>query len=317
MAMQLHQLRYFLGVAEEANFTRAAARLNVAQPSVSSAVRDLERELGAALFHRSRGAVVLSAAGEALRPWARQVIADCDAGRSAVRDLIELGRGSLAIGATPSLTVHLLPPVLAGFHRRYPGIDLHLREDGSQLLVDRLEQGELDLALVILPTRQSWVQTRALAVEELVLAIGPGHRLAHRATVSLAELRDVPLVMFRDRYDLRRSTLAACRWAGFEPVLAIEGLEMDGVLAMTAAGVGAAIVPESMVPEGGALRALRFSDDHLVRTIGLASRRDRPLSVAANAFVAELESRLAGDPGPHRPLSRPAMAPGGLPAPSS
>jgi DNA-binding transcriptional LysR family regulator len=293
--MQLHQLRYVVVVAEERGFTRAAARLHVAQPSVSGAVHTLERELGMPLFHRSRGDITLTAGGHAFLPWARQVLADCEAGRSAVRELMGLGRGRLALGATPSLTTNLLPSVLAAFHRRHPGIELAVREAGSPDLVTGLEQGQLDVALVILPVQQAWVETEALSTEELVLAVGPEHFLTERHTLDLIDLRDVPLVMFRDGYDLREATFGACRQAGFEPVLAVEGLEMDGVLALTAAGLGAAVVPASVVPPDGPLRTIAFGNQALTRSVGVASRRDRVMPHAAVAFVEELRRAVRAD----------------------
>jgi DNA-binding transcriptional LysR family regulator len=294
MSMQLHQLRYVVVVADERGFTRAAARLHVAQPSVSGAVHTLERELGMPLFHRSRGDITLTAAGQAFMPWARQVLADCEAGRAAVRDLMGLGRGRLALGATPSLTTNLLPPVLAAFHRRHPGIELAVREAGSPDLVSGLEQGQLDVALVILPVPQAWVEAELLSTEELVLAVGPDHVLADRPHLDLVDLRDVPLVMFRDGYDLREATFGACRQAGFEPMLAVEGLEMDGVLALAAAGLGAAVVPASVVPSPGPLRIIPFRNRALTRGVGVASRRDRAMPHAAVAFVAELR-RVVGE----------------------
>lgn len=290
--MQLQQLRYVVCVAEEGRFTRAAARLHVAQPSISSAVAALEQELGAPLFHRERNQVTLTGAGEAFLPWARQVLADCEAGAAAVRDLLGLRRGRLVIGATPSLTTNLLPPVLARFHSQHPGVELTLHEAGSQELVDRLEKGEMDLAVVILPLDRPWVESRALLREELVLAVDSGHPLAGRRSILVAELENVPLVMFKDGYDLREATLQACRQAGFVPVMAMQGLEMDGALAIAAAGVAAAVVPGSVVAPSGPLRAIRFRDAALERTIGLASRRDRPFSPAASAFVEALEERL-------------------------
>src|ERR1700684_1264371 len=178
MGVQLHQLRYVVCVAEERRFTRAAARLHVAQPSVSSAGSALEHELGAPLFHRARHQVTLTGAGEVFVPWARQVLADCDAGAAAVRDLLGLQHGRLALGATPSLTTNLLPPVLAAFHREHPGLELTVYEAASQDRVRRLEAGEIDLAVVILPVDRAWVETSALREEELVLAVSAGHPLA-------------------------------------------------------------------------------------------------------------------------------------------
>jgi len=290
MDMQLHQLRYVVCVAEERRFTRAAARLHVAQPSVSSAVAALEHELGAPLFHRAHNEVVLTGAGEVFVPWARQVLADCEAGVAAVRDLQGLRRGRLALGATPSLTTNLLPPVLVAFLGEHPGLQLSMHEAGSQDLVRRLEGGEIDLAVVILPVDEPWVETTALMEEELVLAVSAGHPLAARRTIRVAELEQVPLVMFKDGYDLRESTIDACRRAGFAPVLAMSGLEMDGALALATAGVAGAVVPESVIPPDGPLRAVRFRGGTLRRTVGLASRRDRPLSPAAKAFVAALDA---------------------------
>ena len=294
MHVQMHQLRYMVTVAEERQFTRAAARLHVAQPSVSSAVAALENELGAPLFHRARNEVVLTGAGEAFLPWARQVLADCEAGAAAVRDLLGLHRGRLSIGATPSLTTNLLPPVLVAFHSQHPGLELTVHEAGSQDLVRRLEEGEIDLAVVILPVDRPWVETSALMEEELVLAVCDDHPLGSRRSIRVGELEGVPLVMFKDGYDLRETTLEACRRAGFAPVLAMSGLEMDGALALAGAGVAGAVVPESVVPPGGPLRAVHFRSGALRRTIGLASRKDRPLSPAAEAFVAALDQHLAG-----------------------
>jgi DNA-binding transcriptional LysR family regulator len=292
--MQLHQLRYVVCVAEERRFTRAAARLHVAQPSVSSAISALEHELGAPLFHRSHHEVTLTRAGEVFLPWARQVLADCDAGVAAVRDLLGLRRGRLALGATPSLTTNLLPPILAGFLAEHPGLELTVHEAGSQDLVRRLEEGEIDLAVVILPVDRPWVETTALMDEELVLAVSADHPLAGRRAIRIAELEGVPLVMFKDGYDLRQATIEACRRAGFAPQLAMSGVEMDGALALATAGVAAAVVPESVIPPVGPLRALRFRGGTLRRTVGLASRKDRPLSPAAKAFVAALEVAVAG-----------------------
>lgn len=292
--MQLHQLRYIVSVADEQSFTKAAARLLVAQPSVSAAVRALERELGVELLHRSGGRVTPSAAGEAFLPWARQVLADCEAGVAAVGELLGLQRGRLSIGATPSITTGLLPPVLAEFHRHYPKVDVSVQEGGSRRLVASLERGDLELAVVILPVDKTWVRTEPLVGEQLVLALPAGHPLARRSSVSVRDLAEVPLVMFREGYDLRETTVAACRQAGFEPPFAVEGMEMDGVLACCAAGLGAAVVPASVGTQGGRLQTVPLLEPEFRRTIGLASRADRARSQAATAFVDLLRPALAG-----------------------
>jgi DNA-binding transcriptional LysR family regulator len=285
MTVQIGQLRCFLAVADHRHFTRAARELGLAQPSVSAQVRGLEADLGSELFHRMKGNVALTPAGEALLPFARRILADVDAATSEVSDVGGLARGRLAIGATPSLAATLVPPVLARFHSAHPGIELTLREAGSMDLVAAVEEGAVDIALVILPVRHDVLETQALLREELVVAVARQHPLAKRRTIAVGDLRDTPLVMFREGYDLRSATEAACRAAGFAPTFAVEGGEMDGVLRLTAAGLGAAIVPSLVVEPGGPLHAVRIERSALTRTVGLAHRRDRRLSRAAQELV--------------------------------
>ena len=283
--MQVGQLRAFLAVAEQRHFTRAARALGMAQPSVSAHVRRLESETGTALFHRMKGNISLTPAGEALLPFARRIVADVDAATTEIREVEGLARGRLAVGATPSLAATLLPPALGRFHAAYPRIELSVRESGSRELVAALEEGAVDVALVILPVRQDVLETQPLLREELVVAVAKTHPLASRRTITMADLRDVPLVMFREGYDLRASTEAAFRAAGIAPSFAVEGGEMDGVLRLTAAGLGAAIVPSLVIESPGPLRAIRIAGSALTRTVGLAHRRDRHLSRAGQELV--------------------------------
>jgi DNA-binding transcriptional LysR family regulator len=286
--MELNQLRYFEAVARHLHFTRAAQELNVAQPSVSQQLGKLEKELGTDLFHRMKRRVALTPAGEVLLPRARRLLADLEEARAEVQELTGLRKGHLGIGVTPSVSTHLLPPLLAEFHRRHPGIGLTVREAGSRFLVQSLESGELDLAIVILPVRQPALETCALLEERLVLALPSGDELAVRPTVDLRELRDRPFVMFRQGYDLHDVTLNACRRLGFEPPIAVEGGEMDSVLRLVAAGLGVAIVPEMALNPADGLVGVPLSRPRLSRTIALARRRDRYLSAAAQALLALL-----------------------------
>jgi DNA-binding transcriptional LysR family regulator len=291
--MELQQLRYFVAVADSGRFTAAARDLHVAQPSISKQVRKLEAELGAVLLERRKAGIALTDAGAILLPWAKRVLADIDGARSEVAGLATLERGRLSVGATPSVSTVLLPRVLASFHGAHPGVRLTVVEAGSRDLVDRLASGDLDLALVILPVpREELFETTPLLREELVLAVSRKHPLAKRKTVRVSELRGVPLVMFRDGYDLRSATITACEQAGFHPTFAIEGAEMDGVLRMAAAGVGVAVVPRMVVEPGGPLVAVRIAQPTLTRSVGVAFRRDRHRSRAADAFVARLRELM-------------------------
>jgi DNA-binding transcriptional LysR family regulator len=290
--VQLQQLRYFLAVAEVRHFTHAAEQLRVAQPSLSKQLGALERELGAPLFSRARGNIALTAAGEALLPLARRILADVDTARREVQDLTGLRRGRVRLGATPSLCAGLLGDVLAGFRSRYPGIELFVTEGGSRDLIRDLGRGQLDLALVILPLHlgDAALETLPILREELVVATrGPfGRQKGRRRFVRIEELVERPLVMFRSGYDLRAATLAACRAAGFEPRFAVEGGEMDAVLRFVEAGLGPAVVPSMVLANRPGLTGTPLTPPGLQRTIALAHRKDVHPTHAATAFRTTL-----------------------------
>ena len=279
--MQLAQLAYFVAVAETRHFTRAAARVRVAQPSLSKQIQGLERELGSPLFSRARGNVALTPAGEALLPLARRILADVETARREVQELAGLRRGRVRLGATPSLCTGLLADALRHFRDRYPGIDLHVQEGGSRDLVRHLAAGALDLALIIVPLQRTdpALLTRPILREALVLASASA---GLPARVPVGALRDRPLVMFREGYDLRDATLAACRRAGFEPRFAVEGGEMDAVLRFVEAGLGDAVVPSMVL--AGRQQLTGTPVEGLSRTIALAQRRDVELPRAVVVF---------------------------------
>src|SRR5271156_4360508 len=180
--VQLHQLAYALAVAEEQSFTRAAAHLHLAQPSLSRQVRLLEDELGVLLFNRGpgQGPVTLTPDGAALLPFMQRVLSDVEATGAEARALSGMARGRLSVGATPSLITRVLAPALVGFHASHPGIELLVVEAGSRQLVHQLASGEVDLALVVLPINDPGVATQPLFDDPLVLAVAPDHPLATR-----------------------------------------------------------------------------------------------------------------------------------------
>jgi DNA-binding transcriptional LysR family regulator len=296
----VNQLRYFLAVAEDGQFTKAAERLCVAQPSVSAQIRRLEALLGTSLFHRGPGPVTLTDAGETLLPIARRVLADLTSIEDEISGLDRLLRGHVAVGATPSLSATLLPTVLGGFHRLHPGVAIRVSEQGSPQLVDELLAGTLDLALAIAPVQLRGLASVALAEEELVVITPPDHPLGDRPAVTVPELADYPMVMFRPGYDLRTSTLASFAEHGLEPQVAVEGGEMGSVLALVAAGLGAAVVPGIVTTGEARLRVTRFRRPAPTRTIALVRRDDRVPSRAAVALATAFTDGITrgGWPGP-------------------
>jgi DNA-binding transcriptional LysR family regulator len=302
--MQLHQLEYFEAVARHLHFTRAAAELNVAQPSVSQQIQKLEAELGAALLHRTRRGVELTEAGRLVLPHVRGVLAQLSAIMAEVQELSGMRIGTLRIGAPPSIGTHVLPAVLGDFSTQYPGISLAVREGGSLSLVQWLVAGELDLAVVIeaagmARSRHPALATEPLFSEPLLLAVPRGHRLAGREVIHVHDLETESFVMLREgAYDLRDQTLAACRDAGFEPRVAVDGSEMDSAIRFVAAGLGVAILPASVLDSTSpdAPVGVRLTDGSLRRQLVLARRRDRPYSAAARVFAGLLRAATGTAP---------------------
>ena len=289
--MQVQQLAYFAAVARTRHFTRAAELVGVSQPTLSKQIRVLENSLGSPLFVRNRGQIELTSAGEALLPHAQRILIDVESAQRSVDEVAGLRRGRVRLGATPSVCDGLLPDLLTGFHERHPDIDLEVQEAGSRVLTRELGQGRLDLALLIVPLRPDGtietgaIETTSLLTERLVLASPADAELPD--AIGVSGLRDLPLVMFREGYDLREVTLGACRAAGFEPRLAVEGGEMSAVLRFVEAGLGHAVVPEMVMRNRPKLRATRLEKPALRREIAVAHRSDA-LQLAALAFRDEL-----------------------------
>lgn len=284
--MTLLQLAYFVALADVRNFTRAAERSGVAQPTLSRQIRVLEDELGAALVDRGATELGLTPAGEALLPLARRMLADAEEARTAVAEIIGLRSGRVRVGATPSLCIGLLADVLRVFHERYPAVHLELAENGSQPLVRSLVRGELDVALVIVPPSgiDPSLATMPLLRERLSVASARSETPpSRRGSMTLAELARRQLVMFRRGYDLREVTLQAYREAGVTPRFAVEGGEMDAVLRLVEAGTGVAVVPDLVFAGRPRLRRTVLTPP-LYRTVALARRAEVTPTHAAQAF---------------------------------
>jgi DNA-binding transcriptional LysR family regulator len=290
--VQLQQLRYFLAVAETRHFTQAADNLGVAQPTLSKQIHTLEASLGAPLFERIRGAVSLTVAGAALLPLAQRMVADADAARSAVSDIVGLRRGEVRLGATPSLCSSLVPEVLRTFRAEHPEIQLYVIEGSSQDLIENLHAHRLDLALIVQSSPDDLLEAMPVLRESLVVA-SPLSAPTPYEPIALAELEHTPLVMFRAGYDIRGVTLEACRMAGFTPKFAVEGGEMDAVLAFVEAGLGVALVPSMVLVNRPLLRATPLAPPGMQRTIALAHRRRTVLPHAAEALRATLLAHIA------------------------
>lgn len=246
MVMELRQLEYFVAVAEEANFTRAAARVHISQSGVSAQVRQLERELGQSLLDRSGRSVTLTDVGAAVLPFARAALDAADNARLAVDQLAGLVHGQVAVGMVNGCAIPVVSQLLAQFHNRFPGVSITLKEHESDRLLASVRNGELDLALIGSAGPPTPGVQAALVVDEaLVAAVSPAHQLANRKTIPIGALRHHPLVSLPRGTGIRAALDAACDAAGFEPQIALEASALPMVAQLGGMGLGVAILPAS------------------------------------------------------------------------
>jgi DNA-binding transcriptional LysR family regulator len=244
--MELRQLEYFVAVAEEANFTRAAERVNISQSGVSAQVRQLERELGHDLFDRSGRSVRLTSMGTAVLPYARAALEAVDGARLTVDQLAGLVHGQVNVGMVSGCALPILAELLAEFHGRYPGVSIALTEGGSDQMVSSLLDGRLDLALIGSAGAETPGIDVAVVVDEaLVAAVSRDDPLASHRTIAVADLCEQPLVCLPRGTGVRTALDAACARAGFEPRIVFEVSALPMAAELAVLGLGLAILPTS------------------------------------------------------------------------
>ena len=291
--MELRQLSYFVAVAEECHFTRAAKRLHVAQSGLSASVRSLERELGADLFVRSTRQVRLTPAGTALLAEARRTLAASSACVDAVAAVQGLLRGSLTIGTLQCLHVCSLPTVLSGFVSTHPGLDIELRQGGSGELTGLVAQGKLDVAFVSRPAAcPDDVVVTSLASEPLVLACAPTHPLATSVRVPVEAFAGERFVDFAPDWgtrDLVDSVVGPRH-------VALEVTDVHSLLDLVACGLGVALVPQSFSVKTDRVQFVGLSGP--VPRWETVTVTAAPASPAATALVEDVRraAGLACDP---------------------
>lgn len=271
--MELRQLRYALAVAEERHFTRAAARLHVAQSALSHQVRQLEHELGTSLFTRNNRRVELTDAGEAFVLHAREVLAATDRLRSEVSIGGRTVTGTLRIGTITTLTQIDLAALIREFLDTHPGVDVHVVSAMSESIVEQVDSGALDLGFIGLwHTRpRAGLTARVLGTEQLVAVVPHGHRWSGRTSLTLRELAEEPTVDFPEGTGARRQSDDAFTMAGLPRRVVAQAGSATLVAALTAAGVGVGFLPESDAVTRPELHLLRIADAP-IRTVHMIGK---------------------------------------------
>ncbi|MFE9252519.1 LysR family transcriptional regulator [Streptomyces sp. NPDC007088] len=270
--MEFRQLTYFLAVAEESSFTRAAERVHVSQPGISAQIRQLENELGTTLLDRSGRGARLTTAGEVVSGHARAVLSAVEALRQAVDEMNGLIRGRLVVGMVTACTVAPLFEALSAFHLAHPGVEISLVEDDSARLVEYVRGGSVDLALIGAAGRApEGLDSRQLVSEAIVAAVPPGHPLTARGAVTLAELSAYPVICLPRGTGIRAVLDRASAARGLTLTVALQASAPGTVVRLAERGLGVAVLSASMLDQESPLRTVPLTDADIPAVLALVS----------------------------------------------
>ncbi|MGG1877003.1 MULTISPECIES: LysR family transcriptional regulator [Paenibacillus] len=292
--MELRQLQYTLQIAADKNFSRAAEKLHIAQPSLSQQLSKLEKELGVRLFQRNTSTVELTHAGASFVEHAQKIMDAVEQLKQEMSDISQLRKGKVVVGSMPITGSHLLPRVLPAFKQSYPDIEITLLEDSSMNLEKLTASGKADLSLLALPLSEPSLSWVPIGEEMIDLAVPPQHPLAERAAadpvrpITIDEIRNEAFVVLKKGQGFRKLTFDICRDAGFEPNVVFESNNIETLQSLVATGMGITLVPRFIAR---AKRSefipvyLPLAEPSPSRTLVVAYRNGRYLSKAAEAFI--------------------------------
>ena len=241
--MEVHQLRYFVAVAQEGGFSLAAERVHVAQPSLSQQIRKLEGELGQPLFDRLARGVTLTEAGQKLLPFARRILTELGDAQRSVDECRQQVAGTVALGLIPTIAPYIIRPLLRACAAEHPAIDLHVHEDVTERLTRFLEHGELDLALVSTCRDASGLHRELWLREPLLLVVPPDHPETRKKRADLRTLRAERFLSLPESHCLSRDIERWCRRHKITRRTVQPALQLSTVLALVAAGEGVTLLP--------------------------------------------------------------------------
>lgn len=275
--MNLRDLGYLVAVADERHFGRAAEACYVSQPTLSTQIKKLETELGVELVERNPGQVMLTPAGERVVERARLILGEAENIRGIARAAQDPESATLRVGLFPTIAPYLLPHVVPQLHRCFPNLELLLVEEKTEVVLQRLRDGQLDAVVVALPVPEDRLHEDYLFTEDFVLAVPVNHPLAATdEPVDVSVLAHEPVLLLEEGHCLRDQALAVCRLAGASERGGFRATSLETLRQMVAAGVGVTLLPQLAVqppvPHSDAIRLLHFREPVPTRRIAMLWR---------------------------------------------
>ena len=282
--MELRQLEYFQMASRLKNITRAAERLRVSQPNITVAIKKLEGELGIQLFDRSQKQLSLTPEGAVFLGRVEVALRNIQDAVLEVNDYKQLQKGTIKIGIPPMMGAYLFPKIFSSFQRRYSHLDVYLHEEGSVAIREQLERDELDFGIIIVPDSSPNLQLLPMVRSQVVCCVPEGSDLAGRKAITLQDIENQNLIMLKEGSFLRQTMLQKMKAAGVTPNIVLESNQVVTIMGLVESGVGNAFLLDMIVRDVQGIRALPLASPIYV-DIGLAWKRDRYISRAAQAFI--------------------------------
>lgn len=286
--MELHQLRYFVAVADSGGFSKAAKRCFVAQPSLSQQIIKLERELGSKLFDRLGRSVVLTEVGKALLPRARLILTEADNIKSGITEHVDSGAGTLAAGIIPTIAPYLLRGSLNRFSESFPQAKLVLHENLTERLIGSLIDLEIDIAVMSLPIENKLIAAEALFDDPLVLALAPEHPLATLGSITIEDLKEIPFIALDEEQCLGEQVKNFCYEKQIQPEIICRTWNLHTIQQLVSFGMGVSLVPKmlAVTDSSGSCAYRDIEGQRPVRTVVVAWHKHRRLSKLAMGFIS-------------------------------
>ncbi len=272
--MEIDQLHYFLKVAEEASFTRAAEALTISQSALSRSIQKLESELGQPVFERQTRSLKLTQAGTLLQSRARQILDLIEDTKSQITDNGKTGR--IRIGAIPTIAPYFLPPILRDFSNDFPGATLIVHEDTTENLLKACSQGDIDLAVLALPVPTKYLDVQELFEEELLVVLPQGHELDAKKRIRVVDLEPYPFILLGEAHCLTDGIVSFCRQKSFHPVSVERTNQLTTVQELVSLNHGISMIPKMA-------RVLDLSDQRVYRSLS-GPKPKRTVAVVWNPY---------------------------------
>ncbi|MBM7649622.1 DNA-binding transcriptional LysR family regulator [Bacillus ectoiniformans] len=291
--MDIKHLQYFIEVTKFNSFTKAADHLFITQPTISKMIKNLEMEIGIPLFDRSRKELILTDAGKVVLEQAKLIDKAFQNLDTEMDNLSGLKKGHIRIGLPPLLDPRFFPKMLGHFHETYPNITFQLVEDGSKKIEEDVANHQLDIGVVVLPTKNDLFHSFAFLKEDLKLILPLSHPLANSEKIDLAALEQESFILFNSDFALHDRIIGACHIAGFNPKVISESSQWSFIEEMVACQLGVSLLPESICRHlSGNVRAISVINPSINWDLAIIWRKDQYLSIAAKEWLRFTKNQL-------------------------